>query len=50
MNGNNFSVRENLQWKFLKRHIPKVILGEIIDGSFFKSAIAASGKPQFATK
>ncbi len=29
--------------------LPTVILGLIISGSFFKSAIAANGKPQLAT-
>jgi hypothetical protein len=29
--------------------LPTVIFGLIISGSFFKSAIAANGKPQFAT-
>jgi hypothetical protein len=30
--------------------LPTVIFGLIISGSFFKSAIAANGKPQLATK
>lgn len=30
--------------------IPTVIFGLIILGSFFKSAKAANGKPQFATE
>jgi hypothetical protein len=34
----------------LSLSIPTVIGGLIISGSFFKSAIAANGKPQLATK
>lgn len=30
--------------------LPTVIFGLMISGSFFKSAIAAIGKPQLATK
>jgi hypothetical protein len=30
-------------------YLPTVIFGLIISGSFFKSAIAANGKPQLAT-
>lgn len=30
-------------------HTPNVILGLMISGSFFMSAKAASGRPQFAT-
>jgi hypothetical protein len=32
-----------------KKKLPNVILGLIMDASFFKSAKAAKGSPQFAT-